>query len=92
MEHPITQALTRIGDFFAGLCWRSLLGGYFLLLAGIVWFIKSSYLPALWLDPVFGLYSLCVTVYLLSRFSLSLLYHPVRRPAAGRTSCRPSRS
>ena len=79
MEHPITQALTRIGDFFAGLCWRSLLGGYFLLLAGIVWFIKSSYLPALWLDPIFGLYSLCVTVYLLSRFSLSLLYRPARR-------------
>ena len=79
MEHPLTQALTRIGDFFAGLCWRSLLGVYFLLLASIIWFIKSSYLPALWLDPVFGLYSLCVTVYLLSRFSLSLLYHPVRR-------------
>ena len=36
MEHPITQALTRIGDIFAGLAWRSLLGGYFLLLAGIV--------------------------------------------------------
>ena len=50
-----------------------------MLLAAIVWFIKSSYLPALWLDPLFGLYSLCVTVYLLSRFSLSLLYHPVRR-------------
>ena len=60
-------------------CWRSLLGGYFVLLAGIVWFIKSSYLPALWLDPLFGLYSLCVTVYLLSRFSLSLLYRPSRR-------------
>ena len=28
---------------------------------------------------MFGLYSLCVTVYLLSRFSLSLLYRPVRR-------------
>jgi hyaluronan synthase len=79
MEHPITHALTRIGDLVAGLFWRSLLGGYFLLLAGIVWFIKSSYLPALWLDPLFGLYSLCVTVYLVSRFSLSLLYHPVRR-------------
>ena len=45
----------------------------------MIWFIKSSYLPALWLDPVFGIYSLCVTVYLLSRFSLSLLYRPVRR-------------
>ncbi len=50
-----------------------------MLLAAIIWFIKSSYLPALWLDPVFGLYSLCVTVYLVSRFSLSLLYHPTRR-------------
>ena len=28
---------------------------------------------------MFGLYSLCVTVYLLSRFSLSLLYRPTRR-------------
>ena len=58
----------RLGDILASIFWRTLLGGYFLLLAGIVWFIKSSYLPAIWLDPVFGLYSLCVTVYLLSRF------------------------
>src|SRR6478609_9755015 len=79
MEHSLAQPVKRIGDLFASIFWRGMLGGYFLLLAGIVWFIKSSYLPALWLDPVFGLYSLCVTVYLLSRFSLSLLYHPVRR-------------
>ena len=79
MEHSLAQPVKRIGDAFARSCWRGLLGGYFVLLAGIVWFIKSSYLPALWLDPVFGIYSLCVTVYLLSRFSLSLLYRPARR-------------
>ncbi len=82
---PSLTLVKRVADMLAGLCWRSLLGGYFLLLAGIVWFIKSSYLPALWLDPVFGLYSLCVTVYLLSRFSLSLLYRPVQ-PRAGRAA------
>ncbi len=71
--------MKRIGDVFASIFWRGLLGGYFFLLAGIVWFIKSSYLPALWLDPIFGIYSLCVTLYLLSRFSLSLLYRPARR-------------
>ena len=79
MGHSLAQAVTRIASILSGLCWRSLLGGYFVLLAAIVWFIKSSYLPALWLDPLFGLYSLCVTVYLVSRFSLSLLYHPSRR-------------
>jgi hyaluronan synthase len=79
MEHSLTQPVKRVGDIVASIFWRSLLGGYFLLLAGIVWFIKSSYLPALWLDPLFGLYSLCVTVYLLSRFTLSLLYRPARR-------------
>ena len=89
MEHSLAQPVKRIGDMFASIFWRGLLGGYFFLLAGIVWFIKSSYLPALWLDPVFGLYSLCVTVYLLSRFSLSLLYRPC---AAARISSRPSPS
>ena len=79
MDHPLAQPLRRGGAFLASVAWRSVLGGYFLLLASTIWFIKSSYLPALWLDPVFGVYSLCVTVYLLSRFSLSLLYRPVRR-------------
>ena len=31
----------RLGDILASIFWRTLLGGYFLLLAGIVWFIKS---------------------------------------------------
>ena len=79
MEHSITQPVKRLGEILAGLTWRAMLGGYFFLLAAIVWFIKSSYLPALWLDPIFGFYSLCVTFYLLSRFRLSLLYAPVRR-------------
>src|SRR4051794_11511481 len=79
MEHSLTQPVKRLRDFVATLFWRLMLGGYFVLLAAIIWFIKSSYLPALWLDPLFGLYSLCVTFYLVSRFGLPLLSPPVPR-------------
>ena len=68
----------------------ALLGGYFLLLAGIVWFIKSSYLPALWLDPVFGLYGLVRDG--LPALALQPLAALPARSGAGPTSCRPWRS
>lgn len=58
--------------------WRTVILVYLLAVFGFVFVAKGAYLPVLWSDPVFGLYGLVVTAYLLSRFLLSLLYRPVR--------------
>ena len=58
--------------------WLGAVAVYFLALLGFVIVIKGVYLPAFWQDPVFGIYGIVVTTYLLSRFVLSLLYRTVR--------------
>ena len=42
MEHSLAQLVKRLGDLLASLFWRSLLGGYFVLLAAIIWFMNFS--------------------------------------------------
>jgi hyaluronan synthase len=62
----------------ARVAWRTAVGLYLVALLGFLAVTKGVYLPAFWRDPLFALYSLVVTVYLSSRFILSLLYRPVR--------------
>jgi hyaluronan synthase len=76
--HGRTSTSRRITRLVAVGFWRVLIGSYFLLVIGFVYLTKSAFLPALWSDPVFGVYGLVVAIYLLSRFALSLFYRPVR--------------
>jgi len=72
---PTSTAAVRIGLI---LSWYAVIGAYFLAMLTFIVVIKGVYLPAFWQDPVFGVYGLVVTIYLLSRFALSVLYRPVR--------------
>lgn len=60
------------------LAFRLACGGYAVLLVAVVIALKGVYLPLLEHDRVFAAYGICVSVYLLSRFALSLVYRPVR--------------
>jgi hyaluronan synthase len=66
----------------ARVAWRTAVGLYLAALLGFLAITKGVYLPAFWRDPLFATYSLVVTVYLSSRFLLSLLYRPVRGDVA----------
>jgi hyaluronan synthase len=60
-------------------------GTYLLLLVGGIIAYKAAFAGQIRLDPVFGVYGLVVTTYILSRFGLSLAYREPRdaglRPA-----------
>jgi len=56
--------------------WHSAIAVYVLALVGVVLVLKGAYLPAFLHDTLFAVYGLAVSVYLLSRFALSLAYRP----------------
>ena len=63
-----------------------MMGVYFLGVMGFVFLAKTAFLPSLFNDPIFGVYGLVVTGYLLSRFVMSVFYRPCR--ADGVWPCR----
>jgi hyaluronan synthase len=71
-------ALARFPRLLASTIWRLVLGVYLVALLGLLAMTKGIYLPAFWTDPFFAAYGLAVTVYLASRFLLSLFYRPAR--------------
>ena len=56
--------------------WHGTIALYALALVGVVLVLKGAYLPAFLHDTLFAVYGLAVSIYLLSRFALSLTYRP----------------
>ena len=50
----------------------------FAQLLGFVFLAKTAFLPSLFNDVIFGVYGMVVTIYLLSRFVMSVFYRPCR--------------
>jgi hyaluronan synthase len=82
---PIAEAVSSralsvrgLARVFAATVWRSMIGVYFLGVVGFVFLAKTAFLPSLFNDPVFGVYGMIVTAYLLSRFVMSVFYRPCR--------------
>jgi hypothetical protein len=75
---PTRATVAGLGRVLATTLWRSMIGIYFLGVVGFVFLAKTAFLPSLFNDPVFGVYGLVVTVYLLSRFVMSVFYRPCR--------------
>jgi hyaluronan synthase len=74
-RRPTLSGILRV---LAATLWRSVIGVYFLGVVGFVFLAKTAFLPSLFNDPVFGVYGLVVTAYLLSRFVMSVFYRPCR--------------
>jgi hyaluronan synthase len=73
-----TRAARTTSTLIASAIWRLSLACYMVMVCAFVITTKSAFLPAIWHDPVFGVYGMCVTIYLLSRFALSLCYRVKR--------------
>jgi hyaluronan synthase len=67
-----------VARLFGSILWRSTLGVYLAALVAFVLLSKAVYLPAFWNDPIFAGYGIAVSIYLASRFALSMLYRPCR--------------
>ena len=78
MGDAVPQRLTRLLRLGGRGLFRVVIGTYLLAVAGFVYETKSAFMPALFTDPVFGIYGLIVTTYLLSRFAMSVFYRPCR--------------
>jgi hyaluronan synthase len=77
-ERARSESLDRAGRLVGITLWRVLVGLYFVGVVGFIFVAKMAFLPALFNDLTFGIYGMVVTVYLLSRFVMSVFYRPVR--------------
>jgi len=78
IESAPRPGLQRVASFLGTTVWRSMVGVYFIGVVAFVFLAKTAFLPSLFNDFVFGVYGMVVTIYLLSRFVMSVFYRPCR--------------
>jgi len=72
----MTAALRRVGGTLFWSAWYGFLTVYAVGIVALVLLLKTVYFPAFWHNTALAVYGLVVTIYLLSRFVLSLAYRP----------------